>query len=122
MNGKTAVIAITAAFCLWVAPASAKTASYSVRNGTGPNGRWGEIVRKATVTNRNIRVRFTNGANPLLAVPMNAIIRKDGHTVSIHNLSNGDRVHVWAVRYNADKAMHVRRIEAFSKKAVSSKR
>lgn len=121
MNGKSAVMAITAAICLWVAPASAVTSNYSLKNGTGPNGRWGEIVRKATITNRNIRVRFTNGANPLLSVPMKAIIRKDGRKVSIHDLSNGERVRVWAVRYKTQKAMHAMRIEAYSRKPAPSK-
>ena len=122
MNGKTTVLAIAAAICLWVAPASARAPRHTVKNGTGPGGRWGVIVRKPTLTNRNIRVRFANGENPLLEVPMKAAIREDGRKASIHDLSNGERVRVWTVRAKRHEAMQAWRIDAYTKRTTVTKR
>ena len=122
MTGKTAVLAIAAAICLWVAPASAKTPRHTVKHGTGPAGRWGVIVRKPTTTNRNIRVRFPNGENPVLEVPMKASIREDGRKASIHDLSNGERVRVWTIRTKPHEAMQAWRIDAYTKRTTGTKR
>lgn len=121
MNGKTALVAITAAVCLWAAPTSARTPSHTVKRGTGPAGRWGVLVRKPTTTNRNIRVRFANGENPVLEVPMKAAIMEDGHKASIHDLANGERVRVWTVRTKPHEAMQAWRIDAYTKRSTVSK-
>lgn len=122
MKGKPVLTALAAAMLLSVAPTWARTPRHTVKYGTGANGRWGVIVRKATDTNRNIRVRFPNGEDPVLEVPMKAVIREDGRKASIHDLSNGERVHVWTVRSKWHEAMQAWRIYAYTGGTMASRR
>lgn len=121
MQRKPVLVALIAAVVICTA-SWARTPRNSVKWGTGPSGKWGVIVRKATATNRNIRVRFANGENPLLEVPMNATIRQDGKKASIHDLRNGERVHIWTVRSKAHEAMQAWRIYGYTSKAKVGKR
>jgi hypothetical protein len=121
MTCKSALLAVTAAVCLWATPALARTPSHTVKHGTGPAGRWGVLVRKPTTTNRNIRVRFANGENPVLEVPMKAAITEDGQKASIHDLSNGERVRVWTVRTKPHEAMQAWRIDGYTKRTTVTK-
>ncbi|HEY3412306.1 MAG TPA: hypothetical protein VGM51_04505 [Armatimonadota bacterium] len=116
MSFKSAIMAIATVISISVAPTLARTPAHTVKHGTGPAGRWGVIVRKPTATNRNIRVRFANGENPVLEVPMKATITEDGRKVSIHDLSNGERVRVWTVRTKSHEAMQAWRIDGYTKR------
>jgi hypothetical protein len=123
MRKNSALVALMAAVSLLSAVSfAAPKPRNSVKWGTGSKGRWGVLVRKATVSNRNIRVQFPNGENPLLEVPMKAVVREDGRKVSIHDLHNGERVHVWARRAKPTNAMQAYRIYAYTDKTPRAKR